>query len=294
MTGGLSIRDVAARTGVEAATLRMWEQRHGFPVPERLPSGHRRYSENDIELICGVVRDRESGLELRAAIEKAMRAAESTARPIDEASIYAGLRRERPNLSPYLVPKRALVAISHAIEDECGAGGYSAVLIGSFQRERFYRHAEARWRDLTASAECAVVLADFPEVRHPDNAPVEVPIDRSDPIGREWSLVCDAPDFTALLSAWERPGQDDVADSERTFEMVWSVEPELVRDGARVAGAIVERCAPGAVPGLADLLGAPAAPSQPPIALLVSLANRMVAYVGGASALPAPHSSAAD
>jgi len=293
VSAGLSIRDVVARTGVEAATLRMWEQRHGFPVPERLPSGHRRYSENDIELICGVVRDRELGLELRAAIEKATRAAKSGARPIDEASIYAGLRRERPDLNPYLLPKWVLVAISHAIEDECGAGGYNAILIGSFQRERFYRHAEARWRDLTASAECAVVLADFPEVRSPDNAPVEVPIDRSDPIGREWSLVCDAPDFTALLSAWERPGQDHVMDSERTFEMVWSVEPELVRDGARVAGAIVQRSAPDAVPGLADRLAARVGPEQPPIGLLVALTSRMVAYVGGANALPAPHSSAA-
>jgi DNA-binding transcriptional MerR regulator len=61
---GLTIRDVARRTGVESATLRMWEQRHGFPEPERLPSGHRRYSNLDVELIGQVVRDRESGLSL--------------------------------------------------------------------------------------------------------------------------------------------------------------------------------------------------------------------------------------
>ncbi len=291
---GLSIRDVVARTGVEAPTLRMWEQRHGFPVPRRLPSGHRRYSDEDVELIRGVVHDRELGLELRAAIEKARRAAQTGARPIDDASIYAGLRRTRPGLRPFLLPKRALVSISHAIEDECGAGGHRPVLIASFQRERFYRDSEARWRDLTASAEYAVVLADFAKVRRPRHAPVEVPLDPSHPIGREWSLVCDAPDFTALLSAWERPGQDDVVDSERAFETVWSVEPGLVRDGARVAAAIVERSAPGAVPGLADRLGGPVEPHQPPIGRVVGLANRMVAYVGGATALPVPHSSAAD
>ena len=44
---GLAIRDLVARTGVEQGTLRMWERRHGFPVPERLASGHRRYSERD-------------------------------------------------------------------------------------------------------------------------------------------------------------------------------------------------------------------------------------------------------
>ena len=123
---------------------------------------------------------------------------------------------------------------------------------------------------------------------------MEVPIDRSDPIGREWSLVATLPTSPPCCPAWELPGQDHVADAERTFEMVWSVEPDLVRDGARVAGAIVERCAPNAVPGLSELLSTPADPHQPPIALLVGLANRMVAYVGGASALPIPHSSAED
>ena len=36
-TEDLTIREVASRTGVEAATLRMWEQRHGFPVPRPPP-----------------------------------------------------------------------------------------------------------------------------------------------------------------------------------------------------------------------------------------------------------------
>lgn len=293
MSEGLSIREVVSRTGVEAPTLRMWEQRHGFPIPERLPSGHRRYSEDDVDLIHGVVRDREAGLELRAAIEKARRGADARSLAIDDASIYAGLRRARPDLRPYLLPKGVLVAISHAIEDECGAGAHPALLMASFQRERYYRHAEARWRDLAGPAECAVVMADFPSVRRPDAGPIEIPIDRADPIGREWSLICDAPDFTALLSGWERPGQDEVTDSERTFEMIWSVEPELVRDAARVAGVIVEGAAPGVVPGLAARLETHVDGGPPPIGLLVQLANRMVAYVGGASALPAPQSSEA-
>lgn len=34
---------VARRTGIGEHTLRAWERRFGFPRPERLPSGHRRY-----------------------------------------------------------------------------------------------------------------------------------------------------------------------------------------------------------------------------------------------------------
>ena len=292
MSADLSIREVVSRTGLEAPTLRMWEQRHGFPVPDRLPSGHRRYSEDDVELILGVVRDREAGLELRSAIDRAKRGAHDRTLAIDDASIYAGLRRARPELRPYVLAKRVLMQISHAIEDECGAGAHPALLMASFQRERFYRHAQARWLDLAAPADMAVVMADFPAVHRPERGPVEVPIDRTEPIGREWSLICDSPDFTALLVGWERPGQDDVVDLERTFETVWSVEPELVRDAARVAGVIAERSARGAVPGLAERLEMPVDAASPPIGRLVRLTNRMVAYVGGARALPAPRSSA--
>ena len=57
----MSISDVVERTGVAEGTLRMWERRHGFPVPERLPSGHRRYSEEQVELVLRVLAARASG-----------------------------------------------------------------------------------------------------------------------------------------------------------------------------------------------------------------------------------------
>ena len=40
----LSIGDVAHATGISTATIRVWERRYGRPVPIRLPSGHRRYT----------------------------------------------------------------------------------------------------------------------------------------------------------------------------------------------------------------------------------------------------------
>jgi methanogenic corrinoid protein MtbC1 len=39
----LSIGAVSRATGIPAETLRTWEARYGFPVPERRPSGHRVY-----------------------------------------------------------------------------------------------------------------------------------------------------------------------------------------------------------------------------------------------------------
>src|SRR5512139_3151903 len=39
----LSIGALSRSTGVAVETLRTWESRYGFPVPERKPSGHRVY-----------------------------------------------------------------------------------------------------------------------------------------------------------------------------------------------------------------------------------------------------------
>ena len=277
---GLTIREVTSRTGVEAATLRIWEQRHGFPTPRRLPSGHRRFSHLDVELIRQVTRDRESGMELKAAVENAKRAARGERPVIEDDSIYSGLRKRRPDLKSHLLTKATMISVSHAIEDECSAVSRKAMLFGSFQRERFYRAAQRRWRDLAASAECAFVLADFDSLEEPPGEPIEVPVDGSEAVVREWSLVYDAPAFGAVLSGWERPGQDDVPDLERRFEALWSVEPELVRDASTVAYGIVERVAPDVVQGIEELLARPVEPQQPSLTQLTALTNRMVAYVG--------------
>ena len=40
----LSIGALARATGIPVETLRTWESRYGYPIPERRPSGHRVYA----------------------------------------------------------------------------------------------------------------------------------------------------------------------------------------------------------------------------------------------------------
>jgi methanogenic corrinoid protein MtbC1 len=47
-----SIAAVSKLTGISCHTLRVWERRYGFPVPERSPSGHRRYERTQVQLLC--------------------------------------------------------------------------------------------------------------------------------------------------------------------------------------------------------------------------------------------------
>lgn len=44
----LSIGDICDETGLSPDVIRVWERRYGFPVPVRLPSGHRRYRLEDL------------------------------------------------------------------------------------------------------------------------------------------------------------------------------------------------------------------------------------------------------
>jgi MerR family transcriptional regulator, light-induced transcriptional regulator len=47
-TALVSIGEVAEATGLSPEVIRVWERRYGFPVPVRLPSGHRRYRAEDL------------------------------------------------------------------------------------------------------------------------------------------------------------------------------------------------------------------------------------------------------
>jgi DICT domain-containing protein len=271
---GFGIGEVSERTGIAVPVLRMWEQRFGFPRPARRAGGRRHYTDREVELLRQVVRDRDGGLSLKAAIERARGAASEA-----PASLFAGLRRTRADLAPFLLRKRTLVNLSHAIEDEYMARSEPAVLFASFQKEQFYRGAsERRWRDLARGAEVAIVFADFDRTRQPRGGPVEIPLDPDDPLAREWSLICDGPTFGACMAGWERPGQEGAVDLERRFETVWSVELDAVRDASAVGVELVERFAPDLVEELPARLREPPAAGAGDLRTLVALTNRMIGY----------------
>ncbi|HET6870484.1 MAG TPA: DICT sensory domain-containing protein, partial [Solirubrobacteraceae bacterium] len=255
--------------------LRMWELRHGFPNPERRSSGHRRYSELDLARVRAVVRARERGLSLQAAIDLASSQDEE-----QPPSVYAALRQRFPTLEPQLLPKRALLAMSRAIEDECLARGERPVLFGCFQRERFYRESEGRWHELARTAERAVVLADFARARRPRNAPVEVPIRARDPLAREWAIVCESPSFAACLTGWERPAP---APGKRMFETAWTVEAPVVRLAAQVCWRLASQAGPGLLADLRERLYDTPVSRELELRSAIQLSTRMVRYAVAAS-----------
>ena len=265
---GLTIGAVAARTGLSVPVLRSWEQRHGFPRPARLHGGHRRYDDDDVARILRVVEERRAGRSLEAAISLAQRSPE-LAPPLGgtDGTVYAGLRRRRPDLEVRVLGRRTMLALSHAIEDECLAQADRPTVTGAFQRVEAYERALPRWRALAAQGASTLVFADFARSRS-QRGVQQVAIPADAPLAREWSVVCDSPGSAGALAGWER--------ADGRFEALWSVEPDVVRLATQLGRQLAAEHAPR--------LALPPVPTGPidPVASLrraTAITNRAIAYL---------------
>jgi DICT domain-containing protein len=266
----LAIKDVAEQTGVAAGTIRMWEQRYGFPEPGRTASGYRLYSEEDVVAIRRVVADRDRGLSVPAALERARSLEGTTDRP----SIFAALASADAPVRPQRLRKPTLVALSRAIEEEAIARAAGPVVFAAFQAEGNYRAVEHRYRRLAHVADAVGVFAAFEEVRiTSDNEPAELPIGPVDALGHEWAVIVDAPGYAACLVGWETP------DPGRVFETVWTMDPTVVRRAAQVGATLAARTAPEWSERLLGQLADRPLAVESPAPGLTALTNRMIGYL---------------
>jgi len=203
-----------------------------------------------------VLRGRDRGLSLPAAIAQATAAAAGT-------PVFAGLRRRHPGLAIHVLPEPILPALTWAIEDECCAKAQRPVLAGCVQNRRFCAAASPRWASMARTAEQTRVFAGFPQARQRPGPVAEVPIPEASPVQREWALICDAADLPACVVGWEYPGQDRKPGTHRTFEALWPVDPAVVRSAALVAAGLAEAAPPGQFAALEQRLAEPAAPAPP-------------------------------
>jgi len=284
VSADLTIGDLAARTGLSAATLRMWEQRHGFPVPHRLESGHRRYDEDDVTAVARVRERQAAGIRLDVAIAEAVERAQREAEPAAP-SVYAELRSRHPHLAAHRLSKSTLLALSWAIEDEFCAKADRPLLFGAFQRGRYFEHASDRWRELARVSRASFVMGDFSDLddeaaRTLPAQPVRVDLPEDAPMRREWAVICDSVELPVALTAFELPGQSRVADRDRVFESIWTIDPAAVRDASRVCARVAadNGHADAAAPVLYEL-AEPPRPGTTDLVAVTAMFNRMVSYV---------------
>lgn len=247
MSEGFSIGVLAARAGVTPGTLRTWENRFGFPSGERSASGHRRFTDADVDLVRRVLEVRDGGLPLQVAIDTVVRDRDVEG----ERSVFAAAAAAAPGVRPLRLGRRALIAASHAVEDECLARGDRAVVLGAFQLGHRYASSRHRWEELGRTAAWAAVVADFDEETPADltASPVRCQLPGDSPLRREWAVVCLGDSYAALVAAWEVPS--DAADP--AYEAVISTHRAVAIAAARVLTGVV-RTAGGEVPASATRL----------------------------------------
>jgi DICT domain-containing protein len=272
----LAIKDVAERTGIAAGTIRMWEQRYGFPEPDRTAAGYRRYSDDDVESLRRVASYRRLGLSIPAAIDR-VRTDAGTA--LEQPSIYAAVSAIDGSARPHLLRKATLIALSRAIEHETLAAATSPIIFGAFQEEQRFRGVEHRYRRMARQADATTVFADFASERREPGRPVEIPIDLDDAIGNEWAVIVDAPGYSACLLAWEHPRQHAIDDAHRRFEAIWTVHPRAVRRAAQVAARLAGQVDPEYGAELDDMLRSRPLAAEEPAPALTALTNRAIAYM---------------
>jgi MerR family transcriptional regulator, light-induced transcriptional regulator len=93
----LSIGALSRATGVGVETLRTWERRYGFPVPERKPSGHRVYSVESVPRLRRIA----------AAVAQGHRAGDAVRASDEHLSKLLGVLAAAPP-APAMVPSGAL------------------------------------------------------------------------------------------------------------------------------------------------------------------------------------------
>jgi len=277
----LAIKDVAEQTGIAAGTIRMWEQRYGYPEPARTAGGYRRYTPEDVETLRRVVAYRHRGLSVPAALRRAREAGAETDRP----SIYAAVTAGDGDLPARPLRKSTLFALSRAIEDEALARAARPVVFGAFQHAAFYRAVEHRYDRLAQISDETVVFADFPCVVREPGKPVRVPIAADDALGNEWAVIVDAPGYAACLLGWERPNRNGFgsgSDDERRFEAIWTLDPEITRRASLVAARLAGRQDAQLGERLMSLLADRPLAVESPTPTLTALTNRIVDYLEAA------------
>jgi DNA-binding transcriptional MerR regulator/methylmalonyl-CoA mutase cobalamin-binding subunit len=107
----IPIRTVCALTGVNPITLRAWERRYALIEPHRTPSGHRAYTDADVERIRKILALTRDGVSI-GQVKEALDAEPIVIPPTSESGPWPGYRR-RLAAAIAVFDESALEAIYH-------------------------------------------------------------------------------------------------------------------------------------------------------------------------------------
>ncbi|MEB3312894.1 MAG: DICT sensory domain-containing protein [Cyanobacteriota bacterium] len=160
-------------------------------------------------------------------------------------SVVEELLTAIPQLRPRLYFKTSLTALSHAMEDHILAGIGGALVVASFQQERFYQQEANRYRRIAHLSDQLYVLSgqgtSFSS--HTGNYETVV-FSPQDALAEEWHLVVISDQYQACLICRERHSPDSALrpslDQSRRFEGIWTQDRYVTQ---RAAAILLDRIA---------------------------------------------------
>jgi MerR family transcriptional regulator, light-induced transcriptional regulator len=94
-----NLKAVVRETGLKPDTLRAWERRYGVPAPQRTDSGHRLYSQHDIDTLKWLLVRQNEGMSISRAVELWHRLQADGLDPLT-AAVAPGAQRAPESRSP--------------------------------------------------------------------------------------------------------------------------------------------------------------------------------------------------
>lgn len=213
----MRIGEVAELTGISVSTLRSWERRYGYPRPLRLDGGHRRYDADTVKIVEQAMRHRLQGLSVRASLEASGAIGGSLVRTVR--ALVPGARSAE-------LSRRAMLAVSRAIEDEVRGSRERPVVFGSFQRPDGWIRASARWRKLAPRTTIAVAVAPG-LTRSTRGRLCVMDVPGTWPCSGEWAVISDGGPAACVVAAETGAGPN------APFVALWSTDPGVVRSVSR-------------------------------------------------------------
>jgi DICT domain-containing protein len=151
--------------------------------------------------------------------------------------------------------KNTLVALCHALEDHILSENSTPLVIAAFQQGKWYLQEAQRYADMAKCSREIVIMAaaDAGFAEHPTSQLPNVDLvalNSADPVAQEWHLIILSPEYTAMVLCQELSEADYGAggipdsDLERKFYGLWTFEPELVQETAKLAIAHIEQYNP--------------------------------------------------
>lgn len=178
--------------------------------------------------------------------------------PRSKISLYNAVRERDSLLVPHVIHRPAMRRLSRAVEAEFFDQAIRpSVLIGAFQKDRFFDESQRRWQGLAERATFSMVFtATVPAGVVRAGSIARLATGHGNALANEWAVIYLTETGGGAVVATEVTDPTDPAD-DRRFESVRVTSPETVREVAFAARDFALLLAPELGDELPDWFAAP-------------------------------------